>query len=165
MYLLDTPVVLELRKARRGDADAGLIAWAAGVDRQSLFLSALTLVELDNVASRRTRKDKNGGRALRRWIDEQVTRAFDGRILAIDAAVARRRVELGYADPRDGLLAATAVEHRLTLVTGDAAAFKTGRIKLFNPWAYDPDMDDEEADWRQAAKTGPLWLKNLFIRT
>lgn len=163
MYLLDTAVVLELSKARRRGTDAGLVAWAAGVDRQSLFLSAMTLVELDNAASRRARKDKNGGHALRRWIDEQVTRAFEGRILPVDAAVARRRVELGYADPRDGLLAATAVEHRLTLVTNSVAAFRTGRIKLFNPWGYDAEV--EEADWRQASKTGPLWLKNLFIRT
>lgn len=163
MYLLDTPVVLELSKARRGGTDAGLSAWAGGVDRQSLFLSAISLVELDNAAHRRARKDKKAATALRRWTDEQVMRAFDGRILPVDAAVARRRAELGYADPRDGLLAATAVEHRLTLVTNNVSAFKTGRIKLFNPWGY--DAEEDEADWRQAAKTGPLWLKNLFIRT
>lgn len=163
MYLLDTPVVMELRKARRGDTDAGLAGWAANVDRQSLFISVISLVELGNAASRRARKDKKAALALRHWTEQQVMPAFEGRILPVDAAVARKRSELGYSDPRDGLFAATALEYRLTLVTNNVAAFKMGRIKLFNPWGY--DADEEETDWRQAGKTGPLWLKNLFIRT
>lgn len=165
MYLLDTAVVLELRKARAGATDAGLANWAAGVDRQSLFISALGLIELDNRAGRAARRDKAAGRALRQWIDEQVMRAFDGRILAVDAAVARRRMQLPYGDARDGLIAATALEHRLTLVTGRPAAFKAGRVKVFNPWGYAPEAAEEDSDWRQAARTGPLWLKNLFVRT
>ena len=166
MYLLDTDVVLELRKAKAGHADAGLETWASGVDRQSMFLSALSLVEVANGASRAGRKDKAAGATLREWLDEQLLPAFDGRILAIDAAIVRRRMTLAYADNRDGLLAATALEHRLTLVTRNASAFKLGRVKLFNPWGYAPDaQEDEDSDWRQAARAGPLWLKNLFVRT
>lgn len=164
MYLLDTPVVAELRKAKAGRTDAGLAAWAAGTPRANLFLSALSLLELENGAGRLERQDKAAGAAVRGWIDGQVMPAFEGRILAVDAAVVRRRGQLPIADARDGLLAATAAEHGLTLVTRNAAAFKGARVKLFNPWGYSPDAAEEDEDWRQAARTGPLWLKNLFVR-
>jgi hypothetical protein len=163
MYLLDTPVVLELRKAKAGRTDAGLATWASGVSRQNLFLSALSLLELENGAARAEKQDKAGGATLRGWIADQVMPAFEGRILAIDAAVVRRRAQLALADTRDALLAATAIEHGLTLVTRQTAAFKGARLKLFNPWGYTPE-DEDDADWRQAARTGPVWLKNLFVR-
>jgi hypothetical protein len=92
-------------------------------------------------------------------------RAFEGRILPVDAAVVRRRGTLPYPDARDGLLAATAVEHGLTLVTRNIAAFKAGRVRTFNPWGYTPASAEEDGDWRQAARTSSLWLKNLFVRT
>ncbi len=164
MYLLDTEVLLELRNAKSGRTDPGLASWASNVSRQNLFISALTLIELENAATRFDRKDRAGGAALREWIYTQVLRAFEGRVLAIDAAVARNRAQLSLADARDALLAATAAEHGLTLVTRHARAFKGSRIKLFNPWGYTPDALDDDADWRQAGRTGPLWLKNLFVR-
>ena len=163
MYLLDTQVVLELRKAKAGRTDAGLATWATGVSRQNLFLSALSLLELENGAARAERQDKGAGAALRTWVADQVMPAFEGRILAVDAAVARRRAQLTLTDTRDALLAATAIEHGLTLVTRQTAAFKSARVKLFNPWGYTPE-DEDDSDWRQAARTGPVWLKNLFVR-
>ena len=163
MYLLDSQVVLELRKAKAGRTDAGLATWAAGVSRQNLFLSALSLLELENGAKRIERQDKAAGAALRGWIADQVMPAFEGRILPVDAAVVRRRAQLALADTRDALLAATAIEHGLTLVTRQTAAFKGARLKLFNPWGYTPE-DEDDTDWRQAARSGPVWLKNLFVR-
>lgn len=163
MYLLDAPVVLELRKAKAGRTDAGLATWAAGVSRQNLFLSALSLLELENGAARMEKQDKPGAAALRGWIADQVMPAFEGRILPVDAAVVRRRAQLALADTRDALLAASAIEHGLTLVTRQTAAFKGTRVKLFNPWGYTPE-DEDDGDWRQAARTGPVWLKNLFVR-
>jgi hypothetical protein len=163
MYLLDTPVVLELRKAKAGRTDAGLATWAAGIQRQNLFLSALSLLELETTAAKTEKQDKAGGAALRAWVADQVMPAFEGRILAVDAAVVRRRAQLALADTRDALLAATAIEHGLTLVTRQTAAFKGARLKLFNPWGYTPE-DEDDADWRQAARSGPVWLKNLFVR-
>ncbi|HWI85829.1 MAG TPA: type II toxin-antitoxin system VapC family toxin [Sphingomonas sp.] len=163
MFLLDTDVVLELRNAKSGRTDAGLAKWAAGVSRQNLFVSVLTLLELESGAARIAGRDKAAGAALKEWIDDRVLIAFDGRILPVDAAIARRRAQLPYADTRDGLLAATAIENRLTLVTRQTAAFKAGRVKLFNPWGYTA-AEDEDTDWRQAGRTGPLWLKNLFVR-
>ena len=165
MYLLDTPIVLELRRARAGRTDAGLATWAAGVSPQSLFISALTLLELEATVERLERRDKTAGAALRAWLDDRVMRAFEGRVLPIDAAVARRRARLPHADARNALLAATAVEHGLTLVTRNVAAFKAGRVKTFNPWGYAPEPTEDDADWRQVARTGPMWLRNLFIRS
>lgn len=164
MYLLDTGVVFELRNARAGQSDPRFASWATGLARQSLFISALTLLELDSGVARTAQRDKVAGVALRQWIDNQVLGAFDGRILPVDTAVVRRRAQLPYADARDGLLAATAVEHGLTLATRHPGAFKAGRVKLINPWAYTAEAAEEDGDWRQAAKSGPLWLKNLFVR-
>jgi predicted nucleic acid-binding protein len=164
MYLLDTGVVFELRNARAGQTDPRFASWAAGLARQSLFISALTLLELDSGVARTAKRDKAAGAALRQWIDNQVLGAFDGRILPVDTAIVRRRGQLPFTDPRDGLLAATAVEHGLTLATRYPGAFKAGRVKLLNPWTYTPEAADEDGDWRQAAKAGPLWLKNLFVR-
>jgi len=163
MHLLDTPVVMALRNARAGGADPGMALWASGVLRQSLFLSALSLHELEGAAARAGRDDKNAGAMWRAWIDEHVLRAFDGRVLALDVAVVRRAAALDYTDQRDGLLAATALEHGLTLVTTRPRAFKGGRVKLFNPIGYVPEASVD--DWRQAARAAPGWIKNLFVRS
>ena len=165
MYLLDTGVVLELRKARAGQSDPGLAAWAATVARQKLFISALTLLEIENAAARLGRKDRAAGLVVRQWIDGHVVPAFEGRVLPVDVAVVRRRAQLPYANTRDGLLAATALEHGLTFVTRKVGAFRAGRVKLLNPSGYStqPAAEDEE-DWGQAAQAGQLWLKNLYVR-
>ncbi|PIB96823.1 PIN domain-containing protein [Caulobacter sp. X] len=165
MHLLDTEVVYALREAKGGRADAALTAWASGAARTALFVSALTLFELETAVARVERKDKAGGAGLRDWLDNRVARAFEGRILPIDAAVVRRRASLALADGRDALLAATALEHGLTLATRDQAAFaKVPRLKLFNPWTYKPEAVDEDEDWGQAAKAGAQWLRNIFVR-
>ena len=164
MYLLDTGVVLELRKAKAGQSDPGLCAWAAGIARQKLFISALNLLEIENAAARLGRKDRSAGLVVREWIDSHVMPAFDGRVLAVDAHIVRRRGQLPYANTRDGLLAATALEHGLTLVTRKVAAFRAGRVKLLNPSGLSTQPTDEEEDWGQGAQTGHLWLKNLYVR-
>jgi predicted nucleic acid-binding protein len=170
MHLLDTDIVFELRNAKAGGADAGLAAWAAKATRSSLFVSALTLLELETAVARADRKDRapkdrNGGLALRDWLDNRVIPAFGGRILAIDAAVVRRRAHVPLADSRDALLAATALEHGLTLATRDTAAFaKVPRLKVFNPIGYKPEALDDEEDWGQAARAGSQWLRNIFVR-
>ena len=158
MFLLDTPVVLELRKGKSERIDAGVASWAGGTPRQQLFISALTLLELESGVTRA------GGPALRAWLDDQVMTAFDQRILPVDAAVARKRASVALSDNRDALLAATALVHGLTLVTRNVAAFRASRLKLFNPWGYAPENAEDLADWRQVAKASPVWLKNLFLR-
>lgn len=164
MYLLDTPVIAELRRAKAGRTDPGLARWGAGVSRQSLFVSVISLLELQSAAGDLKRRNRAEGEAADGWIERQVLPAFEGRILPVDAAVVRRRAKLGYPDGRDALIAATALEHGLTLVTRNVGAFRGGRIKLVNPWGYEPEARDDE-DWRQATRTGPVWLKNLFVRS
>jgi len=164
MFLLDTHVVLELRKVRSGQLDPGLAAWAGGIARHKLFISALTLLEVENAAARLARKDRDAGLAVREWIDDRLMQAFDGRMLAVDAAVVRRRAQLPYANTRDGLLAATALEHGLTLVTHRVAAFRAGRVKVLNPSGYVAPQGEEDEDWSHGAQTGHQWLKNLYVR-
>jgi predicted nucleic acid-binding protein len=158
MFLLDTPVVLELRKGKSERIDPGVASWAAGTPRQQLFISSLSVLELESSVTR------SGSPALRSWLDDQVMTAFDQRILPVDAAVARKRASVRLADNRDALLAATALVHGLTLVTRNAAAFRSSRLKLFNPWGYAPESAEDLADWRQVAKGSPVWLKSFFLR-
>lgn len=164
MYLLDTGVVLELRKAKAAKSDPGLAAWAAGIVRQKLFISALSLLEIENAAARLGRKDRAAGLAVRKWIDKSVMPAFEGRVLPVDAAVVRRRAQLPYANTRDGLLAATALEHGLTFVTHRVSAFRAGRVKALNPSGYIAQPTEEDEDWSHGAQTGHQWLKNLYVR-
>ncbi|WP_375390491.1 PIN domain-containing protein [uncultured Sphingomonas sp.] len=164
MHLLDTELVWELRGARSGRGDPGVASWAAGQARTGLFVSALTLAELGVAATQIERTDKVGAAAIRRWAEGQVTAAFDGRVLPVETAIARRALALGYPELRNGLIAATALEHGLTLATRNPAAFRVGKVRTFNPWGYTPDAADEDIDWRQASRGGPLWLKNLFVR-
>jgi predicted nucleic acid-binding protein len=166
MYLLDTPVISELRKAKTARCDPGVVRWASGVARQNLYMSAISLLELENSVGKAERKDKIQAAPLRAWLDEQVMNAFDGRILAVDSAVVKKRATLESRSERDALVAATAQVHGLVLVTRQTTAFKSARVKIFNPWGYTPEdeLNDDNADWQQVAKTGPLWLKNLFLR-
>lgn len=164
MYLLDTDIVFELRNAKAGATDPGLAAWAAAAPKAGLFISALTLMELETAAVQAERRDKAAGAVLRAWLDTQVATAFDGRVLPIDAAVVRARSRVTLTDARDALLAATALEHGLTLITREVAAFKVNRLKVFNPWGYKPDALDDGEDWGLAAKAGSQWLRNIFVR-
>ena len=166
MYLLDTPVITELRQARTGKADAGVVTWAGGVARQNMYISALSLLELESGVAQVERKDRPLGEALRGWLDGQVMTAFEGRVLAIDEAVVKRRATLPFSDgrgDRDALVAATALVHGLTVVTRHVSNFRTGRVKVFSPWGYAPEAE-EETDWQENTGTGTHWLKNLFLR-
>jgi predicted nucleic acid-binding protein len=137
MYLLDTNLVSELRKVRSGKADPGVAAWADEVDASSLFLSVISLHELELGVLLAERRDPTQGALLRHWLQQAVMPAFAGRILAVDAAVARRSAALHVPDPkpfRDGLIAATALVHSLVLVTRNLADFAATGVPLLNPW-------------------------------
>ena len=137
MHLLDTNVVSELRKVRAGKADPGVAAWAEQVESGSLFVSAITLHELELGVLLMGRRDATQGSLLRQWLEQSVLPAFTGRILAVDSAVARRGAALHVPDPRpfrDGLIAATALAHSLVVVTRNLADFEATGVKLLNPW-------------------------------
>jgi toxin FitB len=151
MYLLDTRIVLDLREARRPESDPALAAWAERVPAQQMFLSAATLLELENAAATAARRAKDAGVAWREWLDGQVVPAFEERILPVDATVIRRRAQIPYADDRDGILAATALVHNLALV------------RVLDPAGFELDGADD-GDWREATRSGAAWLRNLLIR-
>ena len=138
MYLLDTNVVSELRKVRAGRADARVAAWAGGVDAADLYLSVISLQELEIGVLLAERRDPAQGAVLRRWLDEHVVPAFDGRVLVVDAAVAQRSARLHVPNPRplrDGLIAATALVHGMTVVTRNASDFTPTGVPTLDPWA------------------------------
>ena len=161
MFLLDTELLLDLRRGAAGGAPPGLIGWAGSGARQRLFLAAHSLIELERGASAARRRSSAAGTAWRNWLDEQVLPAFAGRILPLDAAVARRQAGLDLADPRDAVLAATAIEHGLTLATYHPRAFRGAKLRTFDPRSHAAEPD---ADWRSAAQASSQWLKNLFVR-
>lgn len=137
MFLLDTNVVSELRKAKAGKADANVTAWASGVPYGSLFISAITVLELEMGALLVERRDTTQGAILREWLDKHVVPAFHHRILPIDVAVAQRCARLHVPDPRaerDALIAATALVHGMTVVTRNIGDFQSTGAPLLNPW-------------------------------
>lgn len=137
MYLCDTNLISELRKAGTARADPHVLAWAERVAPERLHLSAITLLELEMGILRIERRDDAQSKVLRRWLEQQVMPAFAGRILPIDEKVARRCAQLHVPDPqsdRDALIAATALVHGLTVVTRNVADFVPTRVSLFNPW-------------------------------
>ena len=138
MYLLDTNVVSELRKVRSGKADPGVARWAEGVNTAELFVSAITIHELEIGVLLAERKDAHKGALLRTWLDQHVLPAFAHRVLPIDTAVAIRSAQLHVPEPRpvrDMLIAATALVHGMTMVTRDVFDFGSTGVALLNPWA------------------------------
>ena len=137
MYLLDTNVISELRKVGDGKADTNVVAWFSGVDAGEMFISAVTLMELEIGILRVERRDAAQGARLRVWFETQVCPEFEDRTLSIDGAIARRCARLHVPDPkseRDALIAATALEHGLTVVTRNMADFVATGVSLLNPW-------------------------------
>ena len=141
MYVLDTNVLSELRKVRLGKADANVAAWAESVDAADLFVSAITLMELELGVLSMERKDAARGTVLRAWLDEQVLPEFSGRTLAVDTAVALRCAKLHVPDrrsERDALIAATALVHGMAVVSRNVADFKQTGVTVVNPWEVLP---------------------------
>jgi hypothetical protein len=112
----------------------------------------------------RTGRGGHADRKDRQGIGGAVPAAFEGRTVSVDAVVTRRASALGYPHLRDGLFAATALEHGLTVATRSPASYRSGKVRTFNPWSYSAGADAESGDWRQASRSGPVWLKNLFVR-
>ena len=81
MYLLDTNVISELRKVKSGRADQKVVAWARSVPVDSLFLSAISVLELETGVLLAERRDSAQGAVLRAWFETHVLPAFSGRIL------------------------------------------------------------------------------------
>ncbi|MGU7857164.1 PIN domain-containing protein [Burkholderia orbicola] len=137
MFVLDTNVVSELRKVRAGKADRNVAVWCSTVDASALFVSAITIMELETGVLQIERGDAEQGALLRAWLDGQVLPEFAGRVLPVDTAVAQRCARLHVPDQRserDALIAATAIVHGMTVVTRNVADFVETGVAILNPW-------------------------------
>lgn len=137
MFLLDTNVISELCKVRSGKADQNVARWADRVDAAELFVSAITLQELEIGILLAERKDAPKAAILRTWMNLHVLPAFAERILPVDTAVALRSALLHIPEPRpvrDALIAATALVHGMPVVTRNVSDFEPTGVVVINPW-------------------------------
>lgn len=137
MFILDTNVVSELRKAHTGKIDPNVSAWAESVDASRLYLSSVTVMELELGILSVERRDAVQGAVLRTWFEQHVLPEFSGRVLPVDTAVALRCARLHVPDKRgerDALIAATALVHGMSVVTRNVSDFMPTGVQIINPW-------------------------------
>jgi len=133
-FLLDTNVISEVRKGSR--ADGNLIAWLAANDTQELWLSVVVIAELRRGVALIARRDVDQADLLERWLEELV-RVYADRILPITLEIALRWGSIEIPDPLpvlDALIAATALEHDLTVATRNTADIARSGVDVINPF-------------------------------
>lgn len=134
-YLIDTNVLSELRRPKRSSS---VVAWFSSVSSDELYLSVLILGELRQGIESLRRKDPTAANALERWFNG-ICEDFSEKLLPVDAAIAERWGRLSQEQPIptiDGLLAATAAVHDLTIVTRNVADFERSGVALVNPFGF-----------------------------
>lgn len=139
MYLLDTNVISELRKVKSGKSDKNVKRWSLQADPQLMYVSSITIHELELGILLAERADKSKGKILRKWMTEYVLPAFEKRVLSVDKKVVLVSAKYHVPDPkpyRDTLIAATAVVNNMTVVTRDTDGFCLDKVKTLNPWNY-----------------------------
>lgn len=135
MFLLDTNVVSELRKAKK--ADPRVRKWAMRLSPAVFFVSVISILEIEIGVLLAERRDLRQGAMLRLWFEDSVLPAFEDRILPVELAVVRRCAALHVPDPhsdRDALIAATALVHGLTVVTRNIGDFLRTGVPVLDPW-------------------------------
>ena len=137
MFLIDTMVLSELRLRQR---DQGVVSWISRQRPEDCFLSVVSIGEIERgIACKRT-SDAGFAQQLTGWLD-QLLRLYGDRVLPVDARVARRwgalSAEIGH-DGADLLIAATALERGLTVVTRNLRHFTPTGVQTFNPWTEQP---------------------------
>lgn len=139
MYLLDTNALSELRKRRSGKMSPAVEAWAGSVDQADMYLSVITIMEIELGIALLERRDARQAGVLRLWLHDKVMPAFAGRILPVDTTIALRCARLHVPDTkseRDAWIAATGLVHDLTIVTRNVVDFAGTEVTLLDPWTY-----------------------------
>ncbi|MBT2327025.1 type II toxin-antitoxin system VapC family toxin [Variovorax paradoxus] len=137
MYVLDTNVISELRSGKAQQSKA-VREWAAAQPGNELYLSAITVMEMQIGAQLMERRDAAQGRILRSW-NEKVFAEFEGRVLSFSEQTAMFCAPLHVPHKksfRDSMIAAAALEHRFTVVTRNVGDFKMAGLKVANPWEH-----------------------------
>ena len=137
MYLIDTNVISEFRKIHSGKADARVAQWASATPSAQMYLSVVSVHEIEVGVLRMERKDAAQGRLFRQWLEEFVLKAFADRVLPVDSDIARLSAQFHVPDPapvRDAFIAATAIACGMTVVTRNMADFARTGARLLNPW-------------------------------
>ncbi len=136
MYILDTSVISELRKGKPGQAQQ-VRAWAAEHPVSQLFLSAITVLEMEIGTQLMERRDDAQGAVLRHWA-ERVKLQFGERTLAFTGLTAMRCATLHVPNKRsfrDSMIAATAIEHSFAVVTRNVRDYEGTGVSIIDPWA------------------------------
>jgi hypothetical protein len=134
-YLLDTNVLSEVRKRDR--CHPNVRRWFATLEDDAIFVSVLVVGEIRRGVELIRRRDAAAARALDRWL-KGLERRFEDRILPVTLEICERWGRIGLDQPLppvDGLLAATALHHDLTLVTRNAAHAQRSGVRVLNPFA------------------------------
>ena len=137
MHLIDTVVLSELRKPQR---DAGLASWVERQRTTDLFVSVITIGEIERGIAQQRARDQNFAAALAAWLD-RVLALYGERILPFDLQVARRWGQLSATlgnDSADLMISATALEHGLTVVTRNVSDFEPTGVATLNPFVLRP---------------------------
>ncbi len=137
MFLLDTNVISELRKASINKADPSVTEWARKQSVGTLFISSISILEIEMGILQKERKDPLQAAILRTWLNTHVLKAFSDRILPFDTSIAIQCAKLHVPDPkseRDAMIGATSKVHGMTLVTRNIKDFQHMQLDLFNPW-------------------------------
>jgi predicted nucleic acid-binding protein len=134
-YLVDTNVISELRKG--GRCHPGVASWFAEVSSEEIYLSVLTMGEIRKGIENIRRRDESAAKTLEAWLGELIA-THSNRILPVDEAVAEQWGRFNVPDPLpvlDGLLAATASVHGLTLVTRNVKDVERTGVACLNPFS------------------------------
>ncbi len=137
MYVLDTNVLSELRKAGSNKANENVVKWAKSVSTSSLFISSISILEIEMGILQLERKDPKQASVYNTWLKDHVLMAFSDRVLSFDTSIALKCAQLHVPDPkseRDAMIAATSIVHGFTLVSRNESDFQHINVKLINPW-------------------------------